>query len=618
MTVHRAHHPDSAKKPGTGHHEAEQQQSTEEAMDEGLAAIYGEERDDLAKLDRGGSRLTRWLMLLVIALAVIAILAYGSFFIYSKFIRVPVSDPLAIWLEVPTELISGQPANVVMHYRNDGRVPLASLRLDANLPSALTAVAATPMPTDTSELIWNVGSVAVGEEGEISLQGMWLAEVPSTTSVQVLATYRPANFNADFDAVANTSIATLQSTLTTAMTGPEEATPGEVLTYQITVTNTSETTMTDVAVEATLPSSFFVSTSSPAISAGMEPRWEIAELASQATSIIVISGSFASDTSDVQQILVSSALTVDGDERKQSEASAFVDVVGNGLSVQLVANGSAGDVTLDPGDPLRLTIGYENTGEADLTGVSLLVDFQAEGKIPITWSEASLDGGRLTADGIRYDATQIGTLAPQDKKTKNLIFTVRDELTAGESQSWTVTIQATVGDVTIRSQPLTVTLNSDTSFSAQSRYYTPDGAPVGVGPLPPKVGEMTTYELVWTIGNALHALEDVRISATLPASAEWGGTTATDMGVLTYDQASRTISWNITDLPVLSSAATATFTVQVTPEDDDIGEFVKLLSGSAFRSTDSVTNSSIQLTAGTLSTECEGDTGVEGKGYVEE
>lgn len=615
--AHRAHD-EHHKKPHREHHEAnDDRDAVEEAMDEGLAAIYGEERDDLAKLERGGSRLTRWLMTIVVALAGIAILSYGSFFIYTKFFSKPDADPLAVWVEVPGELTSGAKADILIHYRNDGRVPLAALSLDANVPSALTAAAVAPMPTNQEELIWNVGSMAPGEEGVITLSGVWVADVPSSTSVQVLATYRPANFNADFDAVASATVTTLASTLSATMTGPEEAAPGEVLTYVATATNTSDATMANVAIETTLPSGFYISSTTPTIVAGMEPRWDIPELAAGAKYTVTIVGSFAADVSDVQQLSVATTLAVNEERRTQSEASAFTDVVGNGLSLQLIANGTAGDVTLDPGDPLRLTVGYENTGEADLSGVSLLVDFQAEGKIPITWSEASLDGGRLTADGIRYDATTLGTLVPNDRKLKNLIFPVRDELAAGESQTWTVTIHATVGEVTIKSQPLTVTLNSDTSFGAVSRYYTPDGAPVGVGPLPPTVGETTTYEIVWTIGNALHALEDVRVSATLPPSAHWGGSTNADLGVLSYDEATRTVTWMVASLPILSGNANATFTVSTTPEDDDVGEFVKLLSGSAFRGTDSVTKSSIQLTGDALTTECEGDTGVEGKGYVE-
>ncbi|MBI1907822.1 DUF11 domain-containing protein [Candidatus Uhrbacteria bacterium] len=589
-------------------HQHEARKAAEEAMDEGLAAIYGETRDDLATLERGGSRVTRILMRVVIGLAAAAVLAYSAFFVYVKFFAGEAADPLTLAVEVPSELVSGTETDITIRYTNTGRVPLAALAIDVNVPSALTASSAVPMPTDEANLVWNVGSIAAGEEGAIVLSGIWIAAVPSSTSVQALATYRPANFNADFDAVATAGVTTLASTLRVAMTGPEEARPGEALTYTMAVENTSAMAVTDVVAEMELPTGFFVASSTPPLVAGAEPRWDIADLAAGATQEIVLVGSFAADVSDVQQLAATAAITVDGGERVQGEASAFTEV----------ANGTAGDVTLDPGDPLRITLGYENTGESDMADVSFLVDFQAEGKIPISWSEASLDGGRLTADGIRFDAATIGTLVPNDNKLKNLIFPVRDELVTGDSQTWTVVVHATVGGVTISSQPLTVTLNSDTSFTAQSRYYTEDGAPVGEGPLPPSVGETTSYQIVWSVTNALHALDDVRVSATLPPSAEWEGTTNADLGSLSYDAATRTVSWDIAGLQAAAGEAIATFMVTTTPENDDVGEFVKLLSGSAFRATDSETGSSIQLTADTLTTECEGDALVEGKGYVEE
>ncbi len=86
---------------------------------------------------------------------------------------------------------------------------------------------------------------------------------------------------------------------------------------------------------------------------------------------------------------------------------------------------------------------------------------------------------------------------------------------------------------------------------------------------------------------------------------------------MSYDAATRTVTWEITDMPADTGDVTATMRVSVTPSGADVGSFVKLLSGSAFRATDAVTNATIQLTADSLTTECEGDENVAGKGTVE-
>ncbi|MEK7459105.1 MAG: hypothetical protein AAB663_01725 [Patescibacteria group bacterium] len=587
------------------------------AMDEGLAAIYGEERDDLGTVDRAASGATRWLVRVVIGLAVVAVVSYLGYFVYAKLFSGATVNPLTIAVETDAAPVSGTVATVTVRYANTGRGPLAKLSIDCNLPDAFHMTTMTPEPTNADELVWNLGSLGANEDGAITFTGTWIADVPSTTTVQALATYRPANFNADFDAVASQSVSTTASTLTVTDEGPDNVTAGAAAAYTFTLENTGEIALPGTGFALTLPTGFYVTTSTPPLTAGAAPTWAIGDLAPHVPTVITVTGAFTADVEDVQQIDAAVTVAFDGITTTQAKTQVFTDVQGNGLRLQLVANGSTGDVAIDPGSPLRISVGYENTGESSITDLSLLLDFQAVGKAPITWSDATLDGGTTTADGIKWSTTTLGAVAAGEKKTRNAIFPLKDTLAAGDAQTFSVVVHATVDGVTTQSQPLTITLNSDTSFTAASRYFTDDGAPVGDGPLPPTVGDTTSYQLEWTVHNALHALKDVRVSATLPPSANWTDTTSTAFGAVSYDAATRTVTWVIADMPADTGDVTATLRVSVTPNGSDVGSFVKLLSGSAFRATDTVTNASIQLNADSLTTECEGDENVAGKGTVE-
>lgn len=588
------------------------------AMDEGLAAIYGEDRDDLATVERAGSPVTRWLMRAVIILASLAVLSYLGYFVYLTFFAPPPGDPLQLIIDGPTETVSGSVTTITVHYTNEGRVPLAKLSIDCNLPDAFKVTSMSPEPTDLDELIWNVGSLSQKTEGVITFEGTWIADVPSSTTVQALATYRPANFNADFDAVASHGVTTLSSALTVTGDGPETVHPGEPAVYTYIVENTGDIAMSGVAFDLALPDGFYVTASTPALEAGALPLWTLGELAPHVPTTISVTGSFTADVEDVQQMKGVVTVMMGDSTATQAETQVFTDVQGNGLRLQLVANGSTGDIAIDPGSPLRITVGYENTGSTPITDLSLLLDFQSEGKVPVMWSGATLDSGTVTSAGIRWSAAALGSIAAGEQKSRNAIFPLKDELAAGDVQQFSVVLHATVNGITTQSQPLVITLNSDTAFSAAARYYTGDGAPIGEGPLPPKVGQKTTYEIDWTLSNALHALSDVRVSATLPPSATWESDTTTSFGALAYDAATRTVTWEIADMPEATGDVTATMAVSVTPDGSNVGSFVKLLSGSAFRATDVVTKASIQLTADSLTTECEGDENVAGKGAVVE
>ena len=390
--------------------------------------------------------------------------------------------------------------------------------------------------------------------------------------------------------------------------------------YTLTLENASEVEATNVTTEVVMPTGFLLTTSDPALVPAGPTSWTLVNLVPHAKQVMTLTGSWSADMSDVVQMVGKTSLKLGDVTMVQAQSSVFTNIIGNGLRLSLAANGATSNVTLDPGSQLRVTVGYENTGEEPLTGVSLVVDFQAaaDKKVPITWKDASLDNGRLTQDGIAFDAKTVGTLATHDSKTRNLIFPVKAIVVATEAQSWTVAVHATVNGVTISSQPLTITLNSDTHFTAAARYFTADGAPLGSGPLPPKVGQTTSYNLLWTLNNSLHPLTDVRVSATLPPGVTWTNAATADSGSVTYDAASRVVSWTVASAAASSAPLTANFEVGVTPSANDAGTFVKLLSGSAFRATDSVTASSLQQTGDILTTECTGDTGVTGKGYVSE
>ena len=596
---------------------AESEEKEEKDIDQGLQAIYGDDRSDLHTMERDTSRLTRLLVRAVLVLAVLAVLAFGSFFIYTKFFA-PGTDnrPLVMTIDVPPEVKSGERIQLSVDYANPSNVPLASLELDVNLPASFQLVSAQPQATNVDELVWTLGSLGSHSDGRIVLEGIWTSSVPSTTNVQVLARYRPANFNADFSDIATATVTTLGSVLTLDLTGPESGTPGQIVGYKAVVTNTGSEPVQNASFTLTFPQGFILSSSTPALEAGAQARWPLAELASGAQTTIEWKGSFAADVSDVQQI--SGVLTVPEGERDLPQVTAqwFTDVTGSDLQITLVANGSSDTTTTELGDVLRLSLRVENAGAANLSGASILIDFQPASGIPLLWNSAALDGGKLTAEGIAFDATTLGTIATGSKKTFNLSFPVKDTLADTEVDAWTITAFATLGQNTIQTAPLAVSLHASADFSSEARYYaSASGAPLGDGPLPPRSGETTSYKIFWSIKPSVHDLEDVVVTATLPPDVVWNERTASSLGSISFEGASQTVRWEIAELPA-NQAASAEFSVRLTPGDEDVGTFAKLLSGSSFRATDTQTHSAVEANIDALTTELPTDSFASGKGLV--
>ncbi len=607
--------------PANGHQLTAKSQkpqvSTKEAsLDEGLRAIYGDDRSDLKTVLREPRSFTKLLTRIVLALAIVAAVSYAAFFVYSTFISKPQSDrPLVMNINVPPDIKSGERVQLVIAYQNPRRTPLASLSLDVNLPTAFELTSAMPAPTNPDNFEWTIGSLGPQSDGQILLDGVWRTSVPATTTIQVLAHYRPANFNADFSDIATATITTIASTGTLELQGPKEATPGQTVDFSAALTNTGSETMPTPSFELSLPTGFILSASTPELPSGQKPRWDLPDILPGEQATVTWSGSFASDTSDVAQFSGQLLLTDDSLDLPQASGEWFVNVANSNLGLTVVANGANDLATTSPGDVLRVAVRVENAGDSDLIDASVLLDFQPGKGLPIVWDQAMLAGGTLTADGVKFSNSVIGIIAPGEKKSFSLSFPIAKTPAVTDVDSWTIVAFATSADTSIQTTPLTVQMNAAPAVVSEARYFSATNAPLGEGPLPPTVDQTTIYRFFWNIGASQHDLEDVVMTATLPPDITWSDRVISSHGSLAYDDTSRTVRWSMSLLPAGESAA-AEFSLAAKPGQEDLDTFIKLLSAASFIARDGKTNVSLAMEAPELTSELPTDQAAAGKGTV--
>ncbi|MEK9155399.1 MAG: hypothetical protein AAB839_02005 [Patescibacteria group bacterium] len=611
------------QKKNTKHH-AHRSSSTEivggEAVessdiDAGLSAIYGKERDDLKVVARGDTRLTRFLLRAVIVLAGVCLLTLLGYVIYQRFFVVDRDGkPLTMQFVVPLDLQSGAVTTIELGYANSTGYPLTAVEIDINLPAGFLLTTATPVATNIEDMMWNLGTIPARSDGKIIISGIWSADVPSTTGIQALASYKPANFNAQFNDIATATVTTNTSTLALTVDEVATANAGQAVTYVVHTKNMGIETITASTVALTLPNGFFVQSSDPTIIAGAAPIYTLSDLVPGAESIITVVGAYASDVSGTQTLLATASV---GKDRKsvQATASTSTDVKGSALSLLMVGNGSEGVIAADPGSLLRVSLRIENTGDVQISDATALLDFTAEDNLPIEWSTAVLDGGKVTAHGITFDAKRIGSLAPGSHVTLNLAFPLKTDLSA-VSSAFMVAFTATQAGITIQAPPLSVSLNSDVGLSSALRYYNEDGSPLGSGPLPPVVGSATHYRAIWSLSSGLHGLKDVSVSATLPEGVTWDDFATADGGTITYDATSRVIRWTMTSLPADAAEISARLSLSITPTEKDVGTAKTILGKTVLSAKDEETNAVIERSADAVTTECEGDVNAQGKGIV--
>jgi hypothetical protein len=249
---------------------------------------------------------------------------------------------------------------------------------------------------------------------------------------------------------------------------------------------------------------------------------------------------------------------------------------------------------------MRLSISIENGEEESIDNLAVLLDFQSDNSIPITWNKASLDGGTMTKEGIKWT---IDSLESKEKTTLNTSFPIDGSIGVGDTDNFRIVASVTSNGHVILSSPIDAWINSQAELGTTIRYYQDDGTVLGSGPLPPQVGQITTYRVIWNITNSLHDLENITVKATLPPDVSWSANASQDLGAIVYNNDDDTVTWSISSIPTDKTQIFGSFSISITPESDDIGSFMKLISGSDLYALDSSTKTTISRQTDSLTTD---------------
>jgi len=598
-------------------------------MHDELNAIYSQhdgELPDLTKLERNEeSPLTRMLVKAVIALAVIALVSWAGFLVWSGGIFQD-DQMLQTSIDGPEEVRTGEEVFYTFRYENLTDTPIASLEMKVNLPLGFEITSASPEATE--EQTWTIGSVTPGSDGSIVIGGTFRTEVPSSHSLQAFFTYRPANFNSDFQDIQTKVVRLSDSVITVALSGPDKALPGDEVTYVVNAQNTGRTEVRDVEIFLVLPNDFQILRSEPTLKEGGAPAsWLFETLGPGELVAITFVGAFTSSAMG-EQIVQADALLIGNQATRlaQSSSEFTTEILGGGVTFSLIADGSTQNTTADLGDRLRVSIDYTNSGEDVVEGFQLELRLEtADGSAPIDWDEASLSGGTRSGSTIQWDETAVetfGTFAPGTTGVLDLTLPIKTEL-GTDADSFTLALTGSmekIGNVesprSVDASPIEIRINSDFRAESLARYYSTDGEALGSGPLPPRAENTTTYRIFWNLENSLHTLDGIVLSTNLPADVSWRDRSFADIGTLTYNDTTRVISWNIERLPDDAGDVEGWFDVAITPNASDAGSFFKLTNATSYFAKDPVSGGDISGALDLITTELPDDTYASGKGVV--
>jgi hypothetical protein len=615
---------------------------TPEELQTELKQIYIDQdgaMPDFTKLEgKPSSRLKSILVGLGLFCAVLGAVSWVGFFLFMK----PTGftgEGIVVKIESVEQLTSGGEAELVIRYRNEERLPIASSSLTATLPKGFVYLSSEPARSEDGR--WLIGSIPPGAEGEVKVKGWIRAEVGATLTAQASLNYRPADFNSEFQKVASHSVAVGDSLLTMTGTGPETMTPGDKIEFRYEFENGSGRDIEQLRFVLEPLEGFIFDSAEPVPDAGFNDRWSIPKLAAGQKDAFVIRGTFGAASRGPKSLGASIGF-VDGDVYVASaRGSASTDVQKSDLAVNLIVNGSNQPPAVSFADTLHFSMNYKNAGDVVMQDVVLSAELPSEpsgaelidwvslkdelsgtrkGSV-VSWNKKQIEGLaelKPGEEGVINFSVQLSKKPPFAEASGDKPLSMRFAV-AAQGKAKIGRMGKTIRDKEILSDPLNIVLNSDVIFKAFGRYFDESGAPLGSGPLPLKVGETTVYRIHWVIQNTLHELTNLNVSTLLPQGVKWTGIPrVVEAGELTFDETGRKANWRLNRLPTSVPSVTVSFDVEVKPGFEDIGNILDLTGDSRFEAVDKETGSVILKTQPPVGTDLLGDTGAAGKGVVGE
>ncbi len=606
----------------------------EHEIEEGLAEIYraGGKEDFMSQITKTVRH--GWpykiLKFWIIASALLGLAWLGYYFLS---VRAGANQNAVILaISADQEVLAGKEFYYTVVYKNLSQQELKKLSVDLVYPDNFVFIDASPMPTKDKNS-WQFDALGVRRSGEIKIKGKLIGEQGAQEIVLGRLTYQPANFSSDFKKEASFQNTVSGTGLEINVDYPSSALVGETNEIVVKYRAQEENYLNNFTVSMDLPENLELAKDTA--SGTIPGSWTIGGIAKEEQEL-KIRFKFKDKTADSQEI----NMKFQAGEEASGGLKTFLnkkltfEVMKRDLNLTLIVNGARTDQGVNFGQTLNYSIVYKNMGKTTMKDVVVQAVLDSDF---LDWASLKdANKGKVSAKSISWSKVEIpvlSELAPGSEGTIDFSINLMPagQIDPGKSYQVKSYAQFSIGVLPEgaaatsteavskeagQSNVIISKINSDLSLAEEVRYFNDDNIAVGSGPLPPKVGETTSYKIYWVLTNNLNELSEVTISAPLAAGVAFDQKSRASVGSIEYDQTAKKIIWRLGRMPITVYKAEAEFNIAIKPTTDDANKIMVMLSGTEIAATDSVTNSPINKKLKPKTTKLESDPVAEGDGRV--
>jgi uncharacterized repeat protein (TIGR01451 family) len=513
-------------------------------------------------------------------LFLIFIVALAGLVYWNKNGTTNIDESIAVYVNGPKKIISGDQITYNIEYDNLDIVTLENIKLSVRWPNGFYFDEATIDPSDANATTWYLEDLLSKQSGSLEIKGQLVGQKDDELSAVFTLEYQPANFHSDFSVkeVIDTKIS--DSKIELNIDSIDKTLVATDQTININFKNLTKEDLVDLYLDIIYPEDFILldheiedeeeseieEVDSIFITEGDYLKFS---LPAEGEASMELKGIFSTDSKNKQSLVVEVGNMIDGNFRRLSRVTKDIQVINPKFDIDFSINGEHNNPTVNWGDTLRYQLEITNLSSTVLDDIVItaLLDSQV-----LDWD--SLDTiGMVQESNIIWTSTEDESLTTWPAGDTRLFTWQIDvaEQPAPErmiENILKINIQG-LADWEQVTAPILVTVGEAVVFN-NGIYWDLGGRRVGSGLLPPQVDESTQYLVIWSIPEATGDFETATVETILPPEVSFLSETDIQEGNLTFDDDTRSLTWQIDDLDNLLLPLTASFIIELIPTIDNL------------------------------------------------
>ncbi|MCH7604510.1 hypothetical protein IID24_00715 [Patescibacteria group bacterium] len=482
------------------------------------------------------------------------------------------TDKVTLEILVPSEVTLADEITYVVKYKNNSSARLENVSLLFEYPEG-------SLPSDGGGLrvTQTLDDINPGQELSLRFIARLFGKKDEVREARAFLAYTPKNLSASFRSETTASTRISFVPLTFELDLPSRIEASQKFDFALNYFSNSDYPLSDLRVKIEYPEGFVFQDASP--SPIGESEWAIAIINKADGGRIQVTGTLKGKLREAKLFRATVGIWRDGHFTLLAETVKGVELTSPNLRITQRINGVE-DRIVSLGDLLHYEIVFRNVGDRSLENLFLL---------------ATLEGDGFDLETLKVNT---GTFQQGDnfilweaKNNPRLRFLGRGE--EGRVEFW-VNVRENLPivspqqkDFTLKNKVLVLDAKAvfetkiNSQLTIQQAGYFADEVFGNSGSIPPKVGNKTTYTIIWLAKNLGNDTENVKVKALLSQGVKPTGKIHPAGAPLTFDSISREFVWEVGEMPsghgVFDTAPSVAFQIEFTPNTFHKGNVVEII-----------------------------------------